>query len=154
MLQDMLEGLRERGLRAEVIPAGRLRQVHRWLATVVRLARLMRARRPDVVLNWSAKTQLYGSPAALLAGMPGRVVWWQHAFPKRGWLDGSATLLPTAAIGCTSHAAARAQARLWPRRRTFVVAAGSPPPDPDVPPAAIELPSDVPIVGIVGRLQP
>lgn len=146
--------LRRAGLRVEVLDAGRLRQAHRWAASVMRLARLFRARRPDVILNWSAKTQLYGAPAAILAGMADRVVWWQHAFPRRSWLDGSATLLPAAAIGCTSHAAARAQARLFPARPTFVVAAGSPVPDPDRAPARLELPSDVPIVGLVGRLQP
>ena len=146
--------LREAGFRVEVLHAGRLRQAHRWAASVLRLARLFRARRPDVILNWSAKTQLYGSPAAILAGMAARVVWWQHAFPKRSWLDGSATLLPAAAIGCTSHAAAGAQARLFPARRTFVVAAGSPVPPSDRTPASLELPSEVPIVGLVGRLQP
>src|SRR6478736_831150 len=57
------EELRERGFRVEVISAGRLRQPHRWLATVRRLARLFRSRKPDLILNWSAKTQLYGSPA-------------------------------------------------------------------------------------------
>jgi glycosyltransferase involved in cell wall biosynthesis len=148
------EELRQAGVRVQVIPSGRLRQAHKYLATVLRLARLLRARRPDVILNWSAKTQLYGAPAALLAGMPGRVLWWQHAFPRRDWLDGSATLLPAAAIGCTSHAAARAQARLLPARRTFVVAAGSPVPAADADPARLELPADVPIVGLVGRLQP
>jgi glycosyltransferase involved in cell wall biosynthesis len=145
--------LREAGYRVEVIPAGRLRQLHRWLATVLRLARLLRARKPDVILNWSAKTQLYGSPAAVLAGMPGRVVWWQQAIPKRSWLDGSATLLPAAAIGCYSQISVRAQARLRPARRTFAVAAGSPPPPADERPATLELPSGVPIVGLVGRLQ-
>jgi len=145
--------LREAGVRVEVIPAGRLRQLHRWVATVWRLARLMRERQPDVILNWSAKTQLYGSPAAVLAGMADRVVWWQHAFARRDWLDGSATLLPAAAIGCTSQAAERAQAQLRPRRRTFVVAAGSPVPAADEQPAAIELPAHVPVLGLVGRLQ-
>jgi glycosyltransferase involved in cell wall biosynthesis len=146
--------LQRAGLQVHVIPSGRLRQAHRWLATVLRLARLLRARRPDLILNWSAKTQLYGAPAALLAGMPGRVIWWQHAFPRRGWLDGSATLLPAAAIGCTSYAAARAQARLLPARRTFVVAAGSPVPAADEGRAPVELPDGVPTVGLVGRLQP
>jgi len=145
--------LREAGVRVEVIEAGRLRQAHRWAATVARLARLLRAREPDVVLNWSAKTQLYGSPAAVLAGQRERVVWWQHGFARRDWLDGSATALPAAAVGCTSAAAAHAQARLRPRRRTFVVAAGSPVPRPDEVPAALELPDDRPIVGLVGRLQ-
>jgi glycosyltransferase involved in cell wall biosynthesis len=148
------EELAAAGLRVEVIRAGRLRQAHRWLATVVRLARLFRARRPDLILNWSAKTQLYGSPAAILAGMADRVVWWQQAIPRRSWLDGSATLLPATAIGCYSQAALRAQERLFPARRTFAVAAGSPVPEPHVGPPALELPGDVPIVGLVGRLQP
>jgi glycosyltransferase involved in cell wall biosynthesis len=148
------EELRRNGLRVEVLPAGRLRQGHRWLATVLRLARLFRSRDPDVIVNWSAKTQLYGAPAAVLAGMAGRVVWWQQAIPKRSWLDGSATLLPAAAIGCYSSFSAQAQARLFPARRTFVVPAGSPVPNGRSQPAAIELPADTPIVGLVGRLQP
>jgi glycosyltransferase involved in cell wall biosynthesis len=145
--------LREAGVRVEVIRAGRLREAHRWVLTVVRLARLIRARRPDVIFNWSAKTQLYGAPAALLAGKAGRVVWWQQAIPKRSWLDGGATLLPARAIGCYSQFSLRAQERLFPRRRTFVVAAGSPTPPPGERPAELELPADVPIVGLVGRLQ-
>lgn len=148
------EELREAGLRVEVVRAGRLRQAHRWAATVIRLSRLFGERDPDLILNWSAKTQLYGSPAAVLAGMSDRVVWWQHAFPGKTWLDKTATLLPAAAVGCTSRAAGRAQERLFPKRRTFAVAAGCPPPPEDPVPADIDLPSDVPIVGLVGRLQP
>ncbi len=158
----------EAGFRVEVIRAGRLRQAHRWLASVVRLAMLFRARKPDLILNWAAKTQLYGSPAALLSGMAGRVIWWQQAIPTRSWLDGSATLLPATAIGCYSQASARAQARLFPARETFVVAAGSPPP-PERSGAApralregvrraatapLALPEGVPVLGLVGRLQP
>jgi glycosyltransferase involved in cell wall biosynthesis len=56
-------------------------------------------------------------------------------------------------VCCYSQAAAQAQARLWPRRRTVVVGAGSPPPAPGIP-AHLELPRDTPVVGIVGRLQP
>jgi glycosyltransferase involved in cell wall biosynthesis len=142
------------GYRVQVIPAGRLRQAHRWIATVVRLARRFRAREPDLILNWAAKTQLYGSPAAMLAGMADRVVWWQQAIPRRGWLDVCATLLPATAIGCYSQATSRAQARLFPARRTFVVPAGSPIPDAGVAQAPLQLPASVPIVGLVGRLQP
>jgi glycosyltransferase involved in cell wall biosynthesis len=145
--------LRDAGLRVEVLEAGRLRQAHRWVATVRRLARLFRERDPDLILNWSAKTHLYGSPAAVLAGMRDRVTWWQQAIPARTWLDGSATLLPAAAIFCYSGAARRAQERLLPHRRMFTVAAGSPPPDAAAP-ATLPLPADVPIVGLVGRLQP
>jgi glycosyltransferase involved in cell wall biosynthesis len=146
--------LRRAGFRVEVIDAGRLREVHRWLATVRRLAGLLRARKPDLILNWAAKTQLYGSPAAMLAGMTDRVIWWQQAIPRRDWIDMSATLLPATAVGCYSRAAAQAQERLVPKRQTFVVGAGSPLPagGPSEPP--LSLPGDVPIVGLVGRLQP
>jgi glycosyltransferase involved in cell wall biosynthesis len=148
--------LSDAGFRVEVIAAGRLREIHRWVTSVVHLAGVFHRRRPDVILNWAAKTQLYGSPAAVLAGMADRVVWWQQAIPRRSWLDGCATLLPAAAIGCYSRASARAQARLFPVRRTFVVAAGAPVPRHDDssqnPP--LQLPSGVPVVGLVGRLQP
>jgi glycosyltransferase involved in cell wall biosynthesis len=143
------------GFAVEVIPAGRLRQAHRWLATVVGLARLLRRRRPDLILNWSAKAQLYGSPAAVLAGMRDRVVWWQQLIPSGGgWLDRCATVLPAVAVGCYSSAAARAQRELWPSRRTFVVSPGTPVPAPSERAAPLELAPDVPVVGLVGRLQP
>jgi glycosyltransferase involved in cell wall biosynthesis len=156
------EELRSRGFRVEVISAGRLRQLHRWFATVLALARIFRRRRPDLILNWSAKTHLYGSPAAVLAGMRRRVTWWQQAIPiTRFWgIDVVATLLPAAAIGCYGRAAAQAQGRLLPSRPTFVVHAGAPMPESSVSAedaervAALGLPQDLPIVGLVGRLQP
>jgi glycosyltransferase involved in cell wall biosynthesis len=142
------------GLRVEVIRAGRLREIHRWASTVRRLTGIMRRRKPDVILNWSAKTQLYGAPAAMLAGMSDRVIWWQQAIPRRNLgIDLWATLLPSAAVGCYGRVAAEAQSRMTPSRRTFVVHAGAPVPAPYTGPAPLELPSDVPVVGLVGRLQ-
>ncbi len=146
--------LAEEGFRVEVLTAGRLRQAHLWLATVVRLARLFREREPDIILNWSEHTQLYGSPAAVLARMSDRVIWWQHAIPHGSWLDMAATLLPAAAVGCTSEAATLAQKQLFPSRRTFAVAAGAPLPPAAEARARLDLPGGVPIVGVVGRLQP
>jgi glycosyltransferase involved in cell wall biosynthesis len=176
MLQGVLDGAAERGhelelvffepgpwpqelldagFRVEVIPAGRLRYAHRSIATVYRLARLFRRRRPDVILNWSAKTQLYGAPAAALVGMADRVLWWQQAIPSaKGWLDRCATLLPARAVGCYSKAAAQAQMELFPSRATFIVNAGAPLPDPPPRQLPLELSRDVPVVGLVGRLQP
>jgi len=143
------------GLAVSVIDAGRLREPRRLLATIVGLSRLMRSRRPDVILNWAPKTQLYGAPAAVLAGLSRRVLWWQHGIPTpEFWLDRIATLLPAAGIGCCSASAAAAQGRLWPRRPLFIVAAGSPAPQGPPEPAALELPAGVPVVGLVGRLQP
>jgi glycosyltransferase involved in cell wall biosynthesis len=146
--------LQRAGVRVDVLDAGRLRHVHRWAATVLRLARILRRREPDLILNWAAKTQLYGAPAAMIAGMANRNIWWQHAIPSWGWLDGLATLLPASAVGCSSEAAARAQTRLLPRRRTFVASPGSPPPSASPGRLALELPAGVPVVGLVGRLQP
>lgn len=158
------------GLRVETIEAGRLRRPDQWSAAVMRLARLMRSRRPDLILNWAPKTQLYGAPAAVLAGMADRVVWWQHGIPERGWLDRCASALPALAIGCSSRASARAQARLSPGRQTFALAPGCRDPHADagartgragangsaVPaaPAAMRSPHRAPIVGIVGRMEP
>lgn len=149
------EALRREGFKVEVIEAGRLREAHRWVATVRRLAALMRERRPDLMMNWAAKTHLYGAPAAALAGMSDRVVWWQQAIPpKNGWLDRVATKLPATAIFCYSRAAADAQAQLSPARPMYIVNAGSPEPAPTTGTAPLKLPAGVPVVGLVGRLQP
>jgi glycosyltransferase involved in cell wall biosynthesis len=154
------------GFHVEVIPAGRLRQIHKMLATVVRLAKTLRARRPDLILDWMPKMHLYGAPAAMLAGMTDRLLWWQHGLPRREWVDRCATLLPAIAIGCSSQASARAQARLWPSRPTFVVAPGTSVPDVHANGSSpkdgsssqdgspLKLAPEVPTVGLVGRLQP
>ena len=144
--------LRAEGVPVHVLGAGRVRELHLGARAVLRLARILRRQRPDVVLNWVAKTQLYGAPAAVLAGIGGRVVWWQHAIPEgRGhWLDRAATALPAAAIGCTSRAAADAQRRIRPARPMFVVAAGTRAPEHlGTAPGA-----GTPVVGLVARLQP
>src|SRR6185312_10995342 len=102
-----------------------------------------------------AKTHLYGAPAAVLAGMTDRVLWWQQAIPPRnGWLDRVATRLPARAIFCYSRAAADAQSLLRPARAIHIVNAGAPEPEPAHGPGPLQLPADVPIVGLVGRLQP
>ena len=128
---EWAQELRAEGFRVEVIEAGRLREAHRWLRSVLEIRNLIRDRRPDVILNWAAKTQLYGAPAAILAGRRDSIVWWQQAIPPpNGWLDRAATLLPATAIFCYSRASATAQARLFPARRTHVIAAGAPIPEP------------------------
>lgn len=161
------EQLRAEGLPVHVLGAGRVRELHLGARAVLRLARILRSRRPDLIVNWVAKTQLYGAPAAVLAGLGQRVVWWQHAIPSDHWLDRAATALPAAAIGCTSHAAAEAQSGIRPARPMFVVAAGTPIPehtartratDPQelgVGQAGLgELPAGTLLIGLVGRLQP
>lgn len=152
--------LRAAGVRTWTIPAGRLRQPQRIAGTVRALAALMRRERPALVLDWSAKTHLYGAPAAALAGLRGHLAWWQHGVPDAEWLDRLATRLPARAVICSSHAGARAQARLRPRRPTAVVHPGVETRTPPAPEELAELrrrlglPAEVPVVGMVARLQP
>lgn len=149
------EQLRQAGVRAHVIEAGRVRHPHRWIASVSALARILRRADPDLIVDWAAKTHLYGAPAATLSGMADRVLWWQHAIPHRNWIDQCATLLPAIAIGCTANAAAEAQRRTFPfpARPIFVVPAGASVPESRPQPGPLELPPGVVVVGLVGRLQ-
>jgi glycosyltransferase involved in cell wall biosynthesis len=154
--REEVDGL---GIHTAVVRTGRLRHVWRAPLAIGRLAGLLRRERPDLLLNWMAKTHLYASPAALLCGSGVRVVWWQHGISDRHWMDRVATLMPASAVACSSRAAAHAQGRLRPRRRTFVVHPGIDPPRegdrraPDEDPR-LEIPEDRLVVGIVGRLQP
>jgi glycosyltransferase involved in cell wall biosynthesis len=147
------------GFATDVIDAGRLRQPVTTVGAVRALSRLVRRERPDVVLNWSAKTHLYGGLATRGAGgIP--VIWWQHAVPDGQWLDRAATALPAAAVGCSSHASASAQEQLRPRRSTFVVHPGIELPYPttaeerEIVRAELDIPADRIVVGLVGRLEP
>jgi glycosyltransferase involved in cell wall biosynthesis len=151
------EEVAELGIRTVVLRAGRLRHFWRAPFAIGALARLLRRERPDLLLNWMAKSQLYGSPAALLSGLGNRVVWWQHGVSHRGWMDRLATLMPARAIACSSRAAADAQETLRPRRRTFVIHPGIDMPqlsDVSDARAQLEIPQGQFAIGIVGRLQP
>jgi glycosyltransferase involved in cell wall biosynthesis len=156
-LADELEAL---GYRVYVIPAGRLRQPWNVARTVTSLARLLEREQPDLLLNWTTKTQLYGACAALIAGRGDRVVWWQHAVRGHHWLDLYATLLPARAVGCSSLHAAAAQGTIWPRRPVFVVHPGIDAPARSGAEArrrrleALGIPPERHIVGLVGRIEP
>jgi glycosyltransferase involved in cell wall biosynthesis len=148
------------GIRTIVLPAGRLRNVPAAVRAVRSLAHVLRRERPQLLVNWMSKTQLYGAPAAALAGMGNRVVWWQHGIPNGHWMDRLATALPARAVGCSSRSAAAAQELLRPRRRTFVIHPGIELPSPVKTDdrsrlrREVGLPADAAVVGIVGRLQP
>ena len=143
------------GIEVLDVPIGRLRDAAGMQRSVRALARLVRSLEPDLVLNWVTKAQLYGAPAAMLAGRSERVVWWQHGVPHGHWMDRAATALPAAAVGCSSAASASAQARQRPRRPTFVVHPGVDP-DTGAPESrhALGIPDGRILLGIVGRLQP
>jgi glycosyltransferase involved in cell wall biosynthesis len=141
------------GIRTAVVPTGRLRQPLAALRAIRALVRLLRAERPDVILNWVAKAQLYGGAAAMVARTSDRVVWWQHGVPTGHWMDRLATAIPARAVGCSSEVAARAQRSLRPRRRVFTVHPGLAARSA-APPKALGIPDGRVVLGIVGRLQP
>ena len=155
----LVEAARAIGIAVEAHPAGRMRQLGSAAATVRFLARLIDDQRPDILVNWHAKGHLYGAAARTRARHRPRAVWWQHMIPDGHWLDRVATLLPTDAVGASSHAIATAQARCRPRRRTFVVHPGTPDPGPQgvsqrpAQRAALSIPSRQHVIAIVGRLQ-
>jgi glycosyltransferase involved in cell wall biosynthesis len=142
------------GIATHVVDAGRLRQAGAFVRATQAVRRIVDGERADVLVNWSPKTQLYGSSTAR------PTVWWQHGVPNGHWLDRVATALPARAVGCSSHASAAAQDRLRPRRETFVVHPGIELPtsreagDRRAVLAELGIPTDRLVVGIVGRLQP
>lgn len=147
------------GIPTAVVESGQLRSPWRVASTVARLAGAIRRQRPHVVLNWMAKTQLYGAPAVMLSGTRARVVWWQHLIPAGHWMDRLATRLPAAAIGASSEASARAQRCSVPSRRTVCVHPGieAPAAVPAPAPRAraeLGLGETATVVVLVGRLQP
>jgi glycosyltransferase involved in cell wall biosynthesis len=143
------------GIRTFVIHSGRLRNPIAYVTTVMRLAELIRRRKPDVVLSWSAKVHVYQGVAATIVGRRRRAVWWQQGLPSGHWLDRLASLIPAKAIGCWSHASELAQSDQRPSRPTFVVHPGIELPRPEpIERADLGIVDDAWVVGIVGRLQP
>ncbi len=156
----MVQQVRALGAAAVVVDAGRLREVPRYLAAVGRIARLVRREKVDLIFGWMNQAQLYGSPAAKLAGVP--AAWYQIGLPlSPGWNDRMATRLPAAGILACSQAAADAQARLAPARPMRIVYPGveleryeaGKLPSPIEAKQKLGLPLTGPLIGIVGRLQ-
>jgi glycosyltransferase involved in cell wall biosynthesis len=148
------------GARTAVIRGGRLRNPRVTLRVVRELVRLLKREQPDLLLNWTPKTHVYGALAAALSRQTDRVVWWQHTIvPRTRLLDRLAGLLPARAVVCSSRCAAHIQSGRWPSRRTLVVHPGIDLPNPVAGgrPGLRERLAIVPsrqIVGLVGRLEP
>jgi glycosyltransferase involved in cell wall biosynthesis len=156
----MVADCRAAGASVAVVPAGRVRQIHRYVRSVARLGREFRRERPDVVVGWMTKAHLYAGPAAGLAGVP--AIWCQPGMASsRSGLDRAATAIPARGVVTVSRASGRAQRGLRPRRPLSVVYPGvdlerfDPQrlPPPAEARARLGLPADGPIVGIVARLQ-
>jgi len=148
------------GISTVVVPAGRFRQPWQGARAVAELARVMRGAQPDLVVSWFTRAHLYAVPAAVVARLSHRLVWWQHGVTRGDALDRAATALPALAVGTSSQGAARAQARLRPRREVFTVYPGIDEPVPESAPdrarrmERLGLEAGVPVVGTVGRIDP
>ncbi|MDB9466819.1 glycosyltransferase family 4 protein [Dolichospermum circinale] len=156
----MVEQVRNLGIDTRVVISGRLRQIHRFIATILRIAAIARQESVDAIVNWMWITHISGGLAAMLAGLP--AIWYQLEVPDtRTWLVRLATFIPAQAIVTLSKDGQKAQARIWPHRPTPLVYPGVALErfDPAILPSPAEarkklgLPLNVPLIGIVGRLQ-
>ena len=149
--------LRQRGVRVTVVEPGRFRHVHRNFSAFVRLRSLMAQERPDVVMGWLARAHVTFAPAAVAAGLRGRLAWYQ-------WLVGGdliervATALPSRVVFTCSPDGTRAQQALRPRREVHMALPGIEPPEL-LTVAELEalrteagIPEGRTVIGISGRL--
>lgn len=161
-LQDgpMVEQVRSLGIKTRVVKSGRLRQVHRFISTVLQLATIAKRENVDAIASWMWITQLYGGLAAAIAGLP--ALWYQLEVPdNQNWLVRLATFIPAATIITLSKDGKEAQAKIWPHRPTELVYPGVALDrfDPAILPSPKEarlklgLPENGTLIGIVGRLQ-
>jgi glycosyltransferase involved in cell wall biosynthesis len=140
------------------VPAGRLRQPHRYAGAIRRLVEVVRRAEDPVVVSNMTKSHLYAGVAAWWCRA--RAVLWQHMVPDRSAMELVTGAIRSDAIVCSTEAAATAQRSITPRRPIHVI-----PPGTDVDGvlrfagtgpevrARHGLGTDV-LVGIVGRLQP
>jgi hypothetical protein len=155
----MVAEMRALGLDVRVIEAGRFRNIPARVRAIARIARVAQGGGADLVLGWMVAGQLTAGAAAMLAGVP--CVWFQVGTPRPDWLDRVATLMPARGVLVLSKAAASAQARVWPRRRQWLVHPGasldafdsSKLPSAAVARSRLGIPPDGPLIGMVGRLQ-
>ncbi len=156
----MVEQVKSLGIDARVVKSGRLRQIHRFIAAVFRIAAIARRERADIIVNWMWITHISGGLAAMLAGLP--AVWYQLEVPSdKTWLVRLATLIPARAIITLSQDGKQAQAEIWPHRPTPLVYPGvaldrfepNALPSPEEARRKLGLPLHGPLIGIVGRLQ-
>lgn len=156
----MVEDVRKLGVDTRVVVSGRLREIHRFIGAVIRITAIAKREKVDLIVNWMWITHILGGIAALLAGIPS--VWYQLEVPyDKSFLVQLATLIPARAAITLSKDGQKAQSLIFPYRPTPLVYPGVDLSrfDPNILPdttearAKLGLPSDGPVIGIVGRLQ-
>jgi glycosyltransferase involved in cell wall biosynthesis len=156
----MVEQIKTLGVAVEVFPSGRLREPHRFIQTITAIAAFAKQERLDLLLGWMWKAHLYSGLAAIRAGLPS--LWYQQEIPDdKNLLKRIVNLIPARGVISLTKAGQTAQAQLYPHRRTLQVYPGvnidrfKPEilPTPAAARQQLDLPVDVPLIGIVGRLQ-
>jgi glycosyltransferase involved in cell wall biosynthesis len=157
---SMVTQVQNLGIETRVIEAGQLRQLGKWWSTVQEICQVVKARSIDAIVGWMWKGHLYTGIAAQLCKIP--EVWYQLENPQElTVLKRLANRLPTKAVITLSKSGQIAQSKLTPQYPVELVYPGA---DLDrfkaenlasVPETRqkLGLPTDVPIIGIIGRLQ-
>jgi glycosyltransferase involved in cell wall biosynthesis len=161
-LQDgpLVKEVRDLGIPAHVVVAGKMRELHRFASAVGKITNLIRREKIEAVVGWMGTAHLYGGLAAARAKVP--EVWYQLGIPlDKPLIDRIGAHIPTKGIFACSKAGADAQAAMTPQHPPRVIHPGAELErfDPASLPSPAEarrlcgLPETGPIIGIVGRLQ-
>ena len=156
----MVKQIEVLGVTVAVFPSGRLREPHRLIQTIEKIASFAKQEHLNVLIGWMWKAHLYSGLAAIRAGLPS--LWYQQEIPDdKNVLKRIVNLIPARGVITLTKAGKKAQARLHPHGRTLQVYPGVNIDrfNPEILPTHVEvrskldLPQDIPIVGLVGRLQ-
>ncbi len=153
--------LRETGTPTWVIESGRVRNVPRAAATIMRLTRLVTEEGIDVVHTMNAKAHLYGGSAAAVCGLP--CVYHLHGVPRPsltrdGVVSALSVALPAARTVACSQFVADGFHEAWHSRRAVRVVrngliAPTLTPSPGQLRAELRIPDGATLIVMVARLQ-
>jgi glycosyltransferase involved in cell wall biosynthesis len=142
-----------------VVTCGRTRNIWRWWKASKAIERHALAFQSDLILGWMTKGHVYGGLAAWLGKIP--AAWFQMGLPDNGLLDWVSRRVPSKVVFTCSEFAAREQRTKQPSSNVIAIPLGVDLsrfeilslPSPAEARKQLGLPSDGPIIGIVGRLQ-
>jgi glycosyltransferase involved in cell wall biosynthesis len=156
----MVQQVKSWGIDTYVIQAGRLREIHRLISTITAIAKLGRQHKFDVIIGWMPKAHVYSGLAAKIINIP--ALWYDLEGPRKtGRLRQLINRIPAHAVITLSKASYDLQKHLFPHIQRCLVYPGvdlarfssSVIGSKQLIRKKLGLPIDVPIVGIVGRMQ-
>lgn len=161
-LQDgpMVAQTRDLGIAAQVVEAGRMRDIHRIFFAARHIARIARDENSRLIASWISTGHLYGGTAAKIARLP--ALWYDLGIPTLGNpLYRIAGKVPAREVWTCSGAGKPVLSQLVGSTPIHVVYPGveldrfNPDalPSPREARAALGLPLTGPLIGIYGRLQ-